>query len=77
MLFRSLVVSVNRFLARYERINKMPDTEFARWLTIEKGVAVIPVSAFMPDGSDHGLIRFCFAKHEKTLAAAGERLRAV
>lgn len=67
-------------LARYDRISDLQDTEFARWLTIEKGVAVIPVSAFMPDGSDYvheGLIRFCFAKHEATLAAAGERLRAV
>ena len=64
-------------LARYDRINSMPDTEFARWLTIEKGVAVIPVSAFMPDGTDHGLVRFCFAKNETTLAAAGTKLRAV
>ena len=64
-------------LARYDKINDLPDTEFARWLTIEKGVAVIPVSAFMPDGTDHGLVRFCFAKNEATLSAAGERLRAV
>ena len=64
-------------LARYDRINRMPDTEFARWLTIEQGVAVIPVSAFMPDGRQDGLIRFCFAKNETTLAAAGEKLRAV
>ncbi len=64
-------------LARYDRIGGMPDAEFARWLTIEQGVAVIPVSAFMPDGTDHGLIRFCFAKNEATLAAAGEKLRAV
>jgi methionine aminotransferase len=64
-------------LARYDKINDLPDSEFARWLTIEKGVAVIPVSAFMPDGTDHGLIRFCFAKNEATLAAAGEKLRAV
>ncbi len=64
-------------LARYEQINDMPDTEFARWLTIEKGVAVIPVSAFMPDGTDHRLIRFCFAKHETTLSAAGAKLRGV
>jgi methionine aminotransferase len=64
-------------LARYDRISTMPDAEFARWLTIEKGVAVIPVSAFMPDGTDYGLVRFCFAKNEATLAAAGEKLRAV
>jgi methionine aminotransferase len=64
-------------LARYGRVGDLPDTEFVRWLTTEKGVAAIPVSAFMPDGSDHRLIRFCFAKNEATLAAAGEKLRAV
>jgi methionine aminotransferase len=64
-------------LARYGQINSMSDSEFVRWLTIEKGVAAIPVSAFMPDGTDYGLIRFCFAKNEMTLAAAGEKLRAV
>lgn len=64
-------------LARYERISDLPDSEFARWLTIEKGVAVIPVSAFMPDGRQDRLIRFCFAKNETTLAAAGEKLRMV
>ena len=64
-------------LARYAAISDLPDSEFVRWLTLEKGVAAIPVSAFMPDGSDHGLIRFCFAKNAATLAAAGEKLRAV
>lgn len=64
-------------LARYDRIADLPDTEFVRWLTIEKGVAAIPVSAFMPDGRQDRLIRFCFAKNETTLAAAGEKLRAV
>ena len=64
-------------MARYDRVSHLPDAEFARWLTIEKGVAVIPVSAFMPDGTDDGLVRFCFAKNENTLAAAGEKLRAV
>ncbi|WP_126443953.1 pyridoxal phosphate-dependent aminotransferase [Sulfuricystis multivorans] len=64
-------------LARYDRISDLPDSEFVRWLTIEKGVAAIPVSAFMPDGRQDRLIRFCFAKNEVTLAAAGERLRAV
>ncbi|MEW6513610.1 MAG: pyridoxal phosphate-dependent aminotransferase [Pseudomonadota bacterium] len=64
-------------LVRYGRVSDLPDTEFARWMTIEKGVAVIPVSAFMPDGTDYGLVRFCFAKNEATLVAAGEKLRAV
>lgn len=64
-------------LARYDRISDQPDGDFVRWLTTAQGVAAIPVSAFMPDGADHGLIRFCFAKNEATLAAAGEKLQRV
>ncbi|MCX7897016.1 MAG: methionine aminotransferase [Rhodocyclaceae bacterium] len=64
-------------LARYDRISSLADIEFVRWLTIEKGVAAIPVSAFMPDTRQDGLVRFCFAKNEATLRAAAERLRAV
>ena len=62
-------------LARYGEISDLPDREFAVWLTREIGVAVIPVSAFHPDGRDDGVVRFCFAKQETTLAAAAERLR--
>ena len=61
-------------LARYDRISNMPDREFAEWLTRSAGVAAIPVSAFHPDGRDDHVVRFCFAKQESTLAAAGERL---
>ncbi|RLJ63774.1 2-keto-4-methylthiobutyrate aminotransferase [Sulfurisoma sediminicola] len=64
-------------LARYDGISDMPDTEFARWLTVEHGVAAIPISVFSPSGEDHRIVRFCFAKHEETLAAAGARLRTV
>jgi methionine aminotransferase len=46
-------------------------------LTKEFGVAAIPVSVFNPDRSDQRVIRFCFAKTESTLAAAGERLRKI
>jgi len=62
-------------LARYAAISDKPDREFAEWLTREIGVAVIPVSVFYPDGRDERVVRFCFAKQEATLAAAGERLR--
>ena len=41
----------------------------------EIGVATIPLSAFYQDGTDHRVIRFCFAKREETLLAAAERLR--
>lgn len=64
-------------LARYDAIADLPDKEFACWLTREAGVAAIPVSAFYADSHDDRVIRFCFAKREATLAAAGERLRAL
>jgi len=62
-------------LARYTAISDFGDRAFAEWLTREIGVAVIPVSVFYPDGRDDRVVRFCFAKQEATLAAAGERLR--
>ncbi|PJJ54425.1 methionine aminotransferase [Hymenobacter chitinivorans] len=61
-------------LARYQSISSEGDVAFAQRLTRESGVAVIPVSAFYHDGLDHGLIRFCFAKRDDTLALAAERL---
>ena len=64
-------------LATYAAISDEPDTRFVQRLTKEHGVAAIPVSVFNPDGDDQRVIRFCFAKNEATLAAAGERLRAL
>jgi methionine aminotransferase len=63
-------------LADYSAISDLPDVEFCRWLTIEKGVAAIPLSPFYhaaPQGQR--LIRFCFAKADATQVAAAERLR--
>ncbi|UYZ62692.1 methionine aminotransferase [Hymenobacter weizhouensis] len=51
------------------------DVSFARRLTREAGVAVVPLSAFYHNGHDHQLVRFCFAKQEATLRAAAARLR--
>ena len=64
-------------LARYDRILDRPDLEFARWLALEAGVAAIPVSVFYRNKRDDRVIRFCFAKQETTLVAAGERLRKI
>jgi len=64
-------------LARYTAVSDLPDRAFAEWLTREAGVAAIPVSVFYPDGQDDRVVRFCFAKQESTLAAAGEKLRRV
>lgn len=64
-------------LATYDRISQESDKDFAIRLTREAGVTPIPVSAFYIDGTDHKVLRFCFAKKHETLAAAAERLQAV
>ena len=61
-------------LATYERISDEPAAAFAQRLVREIGVATIPLSAFYHDGTDHRVIRFCFAKREETLEKAGARL---
>lgn len=54
---------------------QMNEADFCSWLTTEVGVAAIPVSAFYAKPVESGVIRFCFAKEEKTLSAALERLQ--
>ena len=61
-------------LADYSAISDLPDVEFARWLTTEQGVAVIPVSVFYRQPPAMRLVRFCFAKQPATLDAAAARL---
>lgn len=65
-------------LADYSDISDMPEADFARWLTTEHGVTLIPMSAFYENPnakeSNHNLVRFCFAKQDETLDAAIERL---
>jgi methionine aminotransferase len=61
-------------LADYSAISSLPDVQFARWLTVEHGVAVIPVSVFYEHPPDVRLVRFCFAKQAATLDAAARRL---
>jgi methionine aminotransferase len=53
------------------------DIEFAKKLTMEYGVASIPTSVFYTKSSDHGVIRFCFAKKQETLEEAVNRLTKV
>ncbi|MBA5640190.1 pyridoxal phosphate-dependent aminotransferase [Duganella sp. LX20W] len=59
---------------RYERISSLPEALFAEWLTSEVKVAAIPVSAFYQRSQESGIVRFCFAKKEETLALALQRL---
>jgi methionine transaminase len=63
-------------LADYSALRPdLDDVAFARWLTIEHGIASIPVSAFYQHPPEQQLVRFCFAKREETLDAAVERLQ--
>jgi methionine aminotransferase len=56
---------------------KLNSSDFCQWLTKEVGVAAIPVSAFYSDPVESGVIRFCFAKKESTLAEALKRLQSI
>jgi len=65
-------------LADYSTISDEPDTEFAKRLAREFGVASIPLSPFYkepPPGQR--IIRFCFAKEDETLDNAIEKLCAI
>lgn len=65
-------------LVDYSQVSDLPDAEFARWLTVEKGVAAIPLSPFYrAPPADQRLVRLCFAKNEDTLRAAVERLERI
>ncbi len=67
--------------ADYSALNipqaSLNEAEFCKWLTTQVGVAAIPVSAFYDRPTESGVIRFCFAKQEQTLAAALQRLQSL
>jgi len=59
---------------KYNHLNNESDIAFAMRLTREAGVACIPTSAFYTKGTDHKILRFCFAKKQETLDDAVNRL---
>lgn len=61
-------------VASYDSISDEDDVAFCKRLITENGVAAIPISTFYADGKDLKLIRFCFAKDNKTLEEAAKRL---
>ncbi len=64
-------------LADFSAISDLRDTEFARWLTREVGVACVPGSSFRMDPErGEREVRFAFCKRTETLERAGARLRA-
>ncbi len=76
-------------LLDYSALSDRTDTDMARWLTTEIGVAAIPVSVFYANCEDNRednradngrhdrILRFCFAKNEQTLDEAASRLQAM
>ena len=63
-------------LVDYSAVSDLGDAEFCRWLTVEHGVAAIPLSPFYESPPpEQRLARLCFAKNPDTLDAAIERLK--
>jgi methionine aminotransferase len=58
----------------YSAISDENDEDLAKRLTIEKGVASIPMSVFNHRKLDEKMLRFCFAKTDETLKRGAEIL---
>ena len=58
----------------YSDITDEHDVDFAKRLTIELGIASIPLSVFNENNQDDKVLRFCFAKKDETLVRAAEIL---
>ncbi|MCE6990350.1 methionine aminotransferase [Dyadobacter sp. CY323] len=61
----------------YANLSDEKDLSLAERMTIEAGVASIPVSSFYDRPTDFKTLRFCFAKHDDTLLRAADALRKV
>lgn len=64
-------------LLSYADISDEPDTEMALRLTKEHKLASIPISPFYHEEVDDRVLRFCFAKEEKTLKKATNILKSL
>lgn len=74
--FKTLPAKGSYFqLADYSAISDEDDKTFSERLIKDYGVATIPMSAFYHSKTDNKLIRFCFAKEDRTLEEAANRLR--
>lgn len=58
----------------YDGLFEEKDTDFAIRMTKEFKITGIPCSTFYPDHLDEKVLRFCFAKDDETLIAAGKIL---
>jgi aminotransferase len=65
-------------LADYSALSELPAPEFARWLTVEGGVATVPGTSFFNRAEDgNHLTRFAFCKTHELLREAVHRLHAL
>ena len=64
-------------LVDYSAITDEADVDLVRRLTIDHGIAAIPVSVFYETPPAQRVLRLCFAKDDATLEQAAERLCAI
>ncbi len=65
-------------IANFRSVSQtMTDVEFSRWLTVEKKVSCLPLSAFYNSRQNSDYIRFSFAKNDELIINALEHLRKV
>ncbi|QIY90117.1 aminotransferase class I/II-fold pyridoxal phosphate-dependent enzyme [Chryseobacterium gallinarum] len=63
-------------IVNFRNISKtMTDVEFSKWLTIEKKVSCLPLSAFYNSKQDSDYVRFSFAKKDELIIQALEHLK--
>lgn len=58
----------------YSKITTENDVEYAKRLTMESGIASVPLSVFYTNNLDNHVLRFCFAKNNDTLKKAADIL---
>lgn len=63
-------------VVNFRNVSKtMTDVEFSKWLTVEKKVACLPLSAFYNSRQNSDYVRFSFAKKDELIIQALEHLR--
>lgn len=63
-------------VVNFRNVSKtMSDVEFSKWLTVDKKVACLPLSAFYNSKQDSDYIRFSFAKRDEVIIQALEHLK--
>ena len=66
--------NIDQVLLDYSNITTEKELDFATRLTIEHGIASVPVSPFYKKGEENRTLRFCFAKEDYLLTKAGKLL---